>query len=148
MSGWKSAQGKMVMSTSTATGVWWYTLLANFLVHYKSFLLYMYVWIIMLLNPALNNNNFFYYIHFEINCDPHNYFHTIFCPKSHQLWIASFNGSKSHHFCFKSHHFLFYIISFLSCKSLFASIFQQIGYLINELVLTEFCDFKLAIIKC
>ena len=72
MSGWKSAQGKMVMSTTTATGVWWYTLLANFLVHYKSFLLYMYVWIIRLLNPALNNNNLFYYIHFEINCDPHN----------------------------------------------------------------------------
>ena len=72
MSGWKSAQGKMVMSTTTATGVWWYTLLANFLVHYKSFLLYMYVWIIMLLNPALNNNNLFYYNHFEINCDPHN----------------------------------------------------------------------------
>ena len=37
----------------------------------------------------------------------------------------------------------------MRCRSRFVSAFQQTGYLINKiLALTEFCDFKMAVIKC
>ena len=103
-----------------------------------------------------------YYIHFKISGDPCNLIgskqcdlftnHTIFalnhiCSKSRQ------SCSKSDHFCLKSHDFcsISHHLCFehkMRCRSLFVSAVQQTGHLIyNILVATEFCDFKMAVIK-
>ena len=98
----------------------------------------------------------FYYIHFEITGDPCNLINsqiTLFFALNHICSKSRHSCSKSNNFCFKLHHFCSILHHFcfeykMRCKSLFVSTFQQIGYLSNKvLVLTEFCDFKMAVIK-
>ena len=99
----------------------------------------------------------FYYIHFEITGDPCNLINsqiTLFFALNHICSKSHYSCSKSDQLCFKlhhsctiSHHFRFEYK--ISCNlSLFVSAIQQIGYLINKImVMTEFCDFKMAVIK-
>ena len=91
-----------------------------------------------------------YSIHFEITGDPCNLIGlssvvylriTLFFALNHICSKSRHSCSKLHHFGSMSHHFCFEYK--MRCKSLFVSVFQQTGHLINEiLVLTEFCDFK------
>ena len=92
--------------------------------------------------------NSFYYIHFEITGDPCILIGSQQCDLLFQMinhTALNHICSKSRHSCSKLHHFCFKYK--MRCKSLFVFAFQQTGYLINKiLVLTEFCDFKMAVI--
>ena len=89
----------------------------------------------------------FYYIHFEITDDPCNLVNsqiTLFLALNHICSKSHYSCSKSDQLCFKLHHSCtishhFHFEYKISCNlSLFVSAIQQIGYLINKiLVLTE-----------
>ena len=93
---------------------------------------------------------------FEITDDPCNLINsqiTLLFALNHIYSKLHHSCSKSDNFCFKLHHFCSISHHFcfehkMRCKRLFVSAFQQTGYLINKvLVLTEFCHFKIAVIK-
>ena len=119
----------MMLSTLTKTGAWWYAECWPKFYYHKYFLLY--VWIIMLLNSALNNN----IIPFIISILKSLVIPTVWLGLSSVIYsrntstfalnhicskIASFVGSKSHHSCFKSQHFFstslhFWVVKAFSC---------------------------------
>ena len=93
---------------------------------------------------------------FEITGDPCNLLNsqiTLFFALNHIYSKSRHSCSKSDNFCLKLHHFCSILCHFcfeykMRCKSLFVSAFQQTAHLTNKvLVLTEFCDFKVAVIK-
>ena len=93
---------------------------------------------------------------FEITDDPCNLINSqipLLFALNHIYSKLRHSCSKSDNFCFKLHHFCSISHHFcfehkMRCKRLFVSAFQQTGYLINKvLVLTEFCHFKIAVIK-
>ena len=100
----------------------------------------------------------FYYIHSEITGDPCNLIGSQQCDLFTSRTIFALNHicskfchscSKSHNFCFKSQQFCSYIASFLfrlqnECRSLLM-LLLFIKRLLDQfnLVLTEFCDFKM-----
>ena len=97
-----------------------------------------------------------YHIHFEITVDPCNLIGSQQCDLllNHFFALNHFcsnslqSCSKSRHFCFKSHHF-YSMASFLfqiqmRCKVFLFPLLNKPA--IRSMVLTESCDFKMAVI--
>ena len=92
--------------------------------------------------------NFNYYIHFEITGDLCNLIGSQQCDlfTNHTFLALNHICSKSLYFCSILRHFCFEYK--MRCKGLFVSSFQLTTFLINKIsVLTEFCDFKMAVNK-